>query len=110
MSNKEIDIDNPLEGDDTGKWGVVPSFYDKTGLASKSRFNRRVHAAIVGVELIDKIILHEFSINIHLKRDVTDPAKDHYRSIDGKGREEFVEISREEEKEKKNLLQKLAGV
>lgn len=111
-AEKDIDIDNPFSGEESEKWSLARTMYEKNpnGLPSKSRFNKRVHKAVVVTEAIEKLGKEEWGIKLNLKRDITDPAKDHYRSIDGKGRDEWVDISKSEDKEKKNILQKLAGL
>lgn len=111
--SREIDIDDPMTGDSSEKWELAGTMFKPKDVRHRTRVKKKNARAITLVEQAEKIINDEFlkgtPYKLHLKRDLTIPAMSIFQSLEGKSRDEWVEISRNEDKEKKSLLQKLAG-
>ena len=108
MSSNDIE-EKIMESEESEKYAVLRTLYEKENIEFKSDLSDRQIKAIVIVEEIDKILKTYYKIDVKLK-DITHAVKTHNVSRKRLGRAEAVDVLKGEDKEKKGLLQRLAGM
>lgn len=98
-----------MESEESEKYAVLRTFYEKANIEFKSDLSDRQIKAIVIVEEIDEILKRYYRIDMGLKN-ITHSVKTHNVSRKRLGRTEGVDVLKGEDRDKKGLLQRLAGM